>query len=213
MTPPTTCAIVPAAGDSRRFGSMKLLADVAGVALLSHTLRSLLEADVGRIFLVVAPGHRFSGVANMDDPRVTVVSNPDPSRGMFSSIQAGLAEMSKASPEAEWAVVLPADMPFVRPATIQQVLGEAQWHGRVAIAVHGGTNGHPIVMPRSCCQQMLEAPVSSNLKAVFAAANLERMPVMVDDPGVVRDIDVPADLTPSDPRESISRSTSSSVGE
>lgn len=192
---------------------MKLLADVAGVALLSHTLRSLLDTHIGRIFLVVAPGHRLSGVPYMDDPRVTVVSNPDPSRGMFSSIQAGLAEMSKSSPEAEWAVVLPADMPFVRPDTIQQVLGEAQRHGRVAIAVHDGTNGHPIVMPRACCRQILEAPVSSNLKAAFAAANLERMPVMVGDPGVVRDIDVPADLALPDPRGSISTPTSSSVGE
>ena len=106
-----TVAVVPAAGSSTRFGTMKLLADVGGAPLLERTLASLLDAGVARVVVVTRAGEAFEAVPSMADPRVTVSVNPDPARGMFSSIQTGLAVAG-----GDVVLVLPADMPFVAPA-------------------------------------------------------------------------------------------------
>src|SRR5690242_3670734 len=47
-------AVVPGAGRAERFGSQKLLADLDGEPLLNHTLRSLLDAGLQRVVLVVS---------------------------------------------------------------------------------------------------------------------------------------------------------------
>src|SRR5919112_3961665 len=89
--PAIAVAVVPAAGASTRFGTMKLLADVGGVPLLERTLASLLDAGVARVVVVTRAGATFDAVPAITDARIVIVVNPDPARGMFSSIQAGLA--------------------------------------------------------------------------------------------------------------------------
>ena len=101
-------AVVPAAGRSERFGSMKLLADVGGEPLLNRTLRSLLGAGYAPVIVVVSPSAALEAVTMLRDSRVRVVVNPDPSRGMFSSIQTGLIEA-----DGDVIAILPADMPVV----------------------------------------------------------------------------------------------------
>ncbi|MFW9792627.1 NTP transferase domain-containing protein, partial [Brucella melitensis] len=77
--------------------------------LLQWTLRSLLDGGIRRVTVVVAPNAVFAPVTLLHDARVTLVTNPDPDRGMLSSIQGGL-ESAAGDP----ILVLPADMPFVR---------------------------------------------------------------------------------------------------
>ena len=163
----------------------------------SDTLRSLHEAGVDRIVLIVAPASPLLDPATLPvgAPRVTLAINPDSSRGMFSSIQAGCA-MAEGDP----LIVLPADMPFVRPATIAAVLAAAAEGGRVILPTLRGKHGHPIGLPGSARDAILDANATSNLKAVLATTGLPHVDLDVDDPGVLRDVDVPSDLrTPNPP--------------
>jgi molybdenum cofactor cytidylyltransferase len=123
-------AIVPAAGRSDRFGSPKLTADLRGEPLLERTIRSLLEGHAARVVVVASAAGVFERVPLVHDPRVSVVVNPDPDRGMLSSIQAGL-EAADGDP----ILILPGDMPFVRPATVAAVL-EAYRRAPGFIVVH-----------------------------------------------------------------------------
>ena len=98
-------AIVPAAGKAERFGGPKLLVRIKGQPLLDWTLWSLLDGGVDRVVVVTAPGADLSNAQFVSDPRVRLAVNEDPSRGMFSSIQAGLALVS-----GDPILVLPAAM-------------------------------------------------------------------------------------------------------
>src|SRR5262245_17552630 len=109
-------AIVPAAGKGERFGGAKLLARIGPDVLIDLTLRSLLDAGVGRVVVVSAPGVDFNEAKLISDPRVQIAVNPEPARGMFSSIQAGLAPAA-----GDPVLILPADMPFVQPGTVVAV--------------------------------------------------------------------------------------------
>ena len=191
---------------------MKLVADVQGEPLLQHTLRSPLDAGIGRVLVVAAPDHALAVVPLLHDSRVEIVTNPAPQRGMFSSIQVGLSAVLKqqetagaAPDDVSWkamhtVVVLPADMPFVRPETTRAVVSESQRLGSVVVPVYRKERGHPIAMPMSLCAPVLAEDVCSNLKAAFAAAGAGRTSIEVDDPGVLRDVDTTGDLTRSPAR-------------
>jgi molybdenum cofactor cytidylyltransferase len=184
-------AVVPAAGRGERFGGAKLLADVGGEPLLDRTIGSLLDGGVERVVVVVPPAADLSAVRRLADPRVEMVVNPDPSRGMLSSIQAAVAAVA-----GDPILILPGDMPFVRPSTVAAVLDTARLSGRIVAPMRGGRHGHPVALPGELRAAILAADLSQSLKDVIAAAPSGRVEIPVDDPGVLRDVDVQADLPP-----------------
>jgi molybdenum cofactor cytidylyltransferase len=189
-------AIVPAAGKGERFGaSPKLWADVSGEPLLNRTIISLLEAGVDRVIVVLAPERatdreRLTRVAALADPRVEIVTNPDPARGMFSSIHAGLHVVGAGDP----ILVLPGDMPFVRATTVAAVIAVCARTGRVVTARYGDRSGHPVALPARLGRDILAKDASATLSAVLRDIGGPREFVDVDDAGVVRDVDVMGDL-------------------
>jgi molybdenum cofactor cytidylyltransferase len=184
-----TVAIVPSAGKAERFGGGKLLADLGGEPLLNRTLRSLLEGGVERVVVVLAPGATLATVELLTDPRVRRVINPNPERGMFSSIQIGLA-----AEDGDLFLVLPGDMPFVKPATVAQIVSETHRTGRIVSPRIEGRHGHPVAFPVSLKAEILKADVSSTLADVLDAHTSERAAIDVSDPGVRRDVDTESDL-------------------
>jgi molybdenum cofactor cytidylyltransferase len=125
----------------------------------------------------------------MNDPRVRPVENPDPSRGMFSSIQAGVATAN-----GDALVILPGDMPYVRPDTVRAVLAKHREGHAIVSPRYKGKRGHPVVMPLALRDEIAATPASANLHEVIKRHQDERVDLDVDDAGVVRDVDTPADL-------------------
>jgi molybdenum cofactor cytidylyltransferase len=190
MSDPLVVAVVPAAGRSTRFGAMKLLADVGGVPLIERTLAALLQARTARVVLVTGDASAFEGVPMLADARVTVVVNADPERGMFSSIQTGLAVAG-----GDLVLVLPADMPYVAAETVAAVIARAEATRSLVVPVHQGRRGHPIAIPRTLCDALLMLDATTTLKDGLASLGQSMVLLEVTDPGVLRDVDVPGDLS------------------
>ncbi len=200
-----TVAIVLAAGKGARFAAdagpgapLKLLADVDGVPLLARTLQSLRDGGVDRCVVVVASDTLERLQQVIDDPQVAWVVNPDPTRGMFSSVQVGLTAAAVA-PDDHLShlshlicLVLPGDMPFVQASTVAAVIGESRRGGRSVTPRHGGQRGHPVALSAALRAQVLAAPVTSVLRDLLAADAPVVLPV--NDTGVLKDVDRPHDL-------------------
>jgi len=184
-------AIVPAAGRAERFGRQKLLEDLGGELLLNRTIRCLLEAAVDRVAVVVPPDGGLDAVPLLADPRVKTVLNPDPSRGMFSSIQAAFETVADGDP----VLVLPGDMPFVSSTTVAAVLARASGSTRVVIPQYNGQRGHPVALPRALGSEILMASPRSNLSGLLTSLGIEREYLDVTDAAILRDIDVRSDLS------------------
>ncbi len=185
-------AVVTAAGSAERFGGKKLLAPIDGEPLLDHTIRSLLEGGVTEVIVVVGTDARRElerDVNAMNDPRVRPVENPDPSRGMFSSIQVGVATAN-----GDALVVLPGDMPYVRPETVSAVIAKYRERRAIVSPRDKGKRGHPVVMPLSFRDEIAATAPTANLHEVIKHHQDERVDLEVEDAGVVRDVDTPADL-------------------
>jgi molybdenum cofactor cytidylyltransferase len=183
-------ALVPAAGSASRFGGGKLLAPVDGVPLLDRTLGALLGAGAGEVLVVLPPDASWTTkIERLRDPRVRTTVNPDPSRGMFSSIQIGVAHLAEAP-----LAVLPGDMPFVKSETIKALLDLAGRTDRIVSPRFQGRRGHPVLLPADVREAILTAPASARLNDVLRPFASRFVDLDVADPGVVRDVDVVEDL-------------------
>ncbi len=184
-------AIVPAAGSAERFGGRKLLAKVDGEPLLDRTIAALLAGGVDQIIVVIAPDavELQRDVNAFTDARVWPVVNPDPSRGMFSSLQAGLAEA-----QGDALVVLPADMPFVQGATVRLLLETFAEKAAIVSPRFNGKRGHPVILPPSLRDEIRAADPSLTLHDILKRHQDQRVDIAVDDQGVIRDVDRPEDL-------------------
>ena len=188
-------AIVTAAGSAERFGGKKLLTPIDGEALLDHTIDALLDGGVSEVIVVVGKDARAElerDVNAMLDPRVRAVENPDPSRGMFSSIQEGVAQA-----QGDAILVMPGDMPFVSPDTVRAVIAAYEQKPAIISPRYRGKRGHPVALPASLRDEIRAADPRATLHDVIHAHMDMRVDVEVSDPGVVRDIDRPEDLAES----------------
>ena len=184
-------AIVPAAGSAERFGGKKLLALVDGEPLLDRTIAALLDGGVDQIIVVVAPDadDLTHDVNAFTDARVWPVVNPDPSRGMFSSLQAGMAEA-----EGDALLVLPADMPFVQAATVRLLLDAFAKKSAIVSPRYDGKRGHPVILPPALRDEIRAADPLLTLHDILKRHPAERVDIDVQDRGAVRDVDRKEDL-------------------
>ena len=187
-------AIVPAAGKGERFGGPKLLADVAGVPMLERTLRSLLEGGVDQVIVTFDGGATIGETINLRaavhsfrDKRVKMVLNRAPERGMFSSIQIAARDAT-----GDPILVLPGDMPFVRSDTVAAVIAAYQESPSIILPTHNGKHGHPIALPGSVRDQIVNADIAETLTSLIKRHETRELPV--SDAGVLRDVDLASDL-------------------
>ncbi len=128
---------VLAAGAGRRFGGGKLDADCAGRPLGAWALAAAERAGLQPGIIVTPPQvPAFAQAAH----RWTCVTNPDPGRGLGSSL--AIAANHAASSGAGRLLVLLADMPLLEPSMLRELAGGET----LAAARHrGGRPGVPAV--------------------------------------------------------------------
>lgn len=138
-------AVVLAAGAARRFGSQKLLAPLEGRPLVRWTVEEVLASGVDRTVVVL--GREADAVrAALADLSVEFVSNPGFSRGMSTSIRAGIEALD---PAVEGALVVLGDQPIPR-AVIRRLL-RAHAASRLPIVApsYRGERGNPVLFAAS----------------------------------------------------------------
>jgi molybdenum cofactor cytidylyltransferase len=177
-----------AAGAGKRFGGRKLLYPLLGGIPVGITALRNLESSVPRLVVVVRPGDQELREL-LAGEEVAVVECAEADRGMGHSLAAGVA----AVPSADGWVVALGDMPFVRPDTIGGVVRALEQGAEIVVPVFGGQRGHPVGFGRRFRDELLGLSGDAGARAVLRKhASAVRL-LEVDDPGVVQDVDTPAD--------------------
>ncbi len=190
MTPGGPIAgIILAGGASRRMGTPKALLQFQGETFLDRLIR--LFVDVCRPVIVVL-GHNAEQIrAGIERAsQVTFAVNPDPERGMLSSLQCGL----EAVPTGAAAVMFtPVDHPNVQSATLEKLAASFR-AGRAAVTVptHQSRHGHPVCIARALVDELLALPPAAQASDVIRRNSNQTTYVAVDDPAVTSDIDDPS---------------------
>jgi len=190
------CGIILAAGESSRMGRDKALLPwppqtVATGTFLSAMIQ-LFDPYVD-VVLVVAGTNQQNLVPVAYANGASLVVNPDPARGQFSSLQAGLHEVLNRGRDA--ALITLVDRPPVLPETIQvlsDAFDEALLHSKWAVVPeYQGKHGHPFFAGREMIEGFLRAPATSSAREVEHAHREKITYIQVDDPRVVANIDTP----------------------
>jgi molybdenum cofactor cytidylyltransferase len=126
------------------------------------------------------------------DVRARYVENPNADEGQLSSVLAGLAAADR--PGVHAILVTPVDAPMIAPATVATLLSTFRSSGAPVVrAVHLGRHGHPVIFSREVFDDLRHADPALGARAVLRAHAARVVDVEVEDPGVLGDVDTPAE--------------------
>ncbi len=188
--------IVLAAGSSRRFGDDKRKMRLpSGDSVIEASIRNAVAA-LDQILVVLRHGDQAyveELSASIDSPKVTFFRAPDSALGMAHSLANAVHEVR------DWdaAVVLLADMPYLKPETIQTIVAAYEKHKENEPIIYpeiDGETGHPVLFPKVYFGEIEKLVGDRGARPVIEEHENKVISVVVDDPGVIKDIDTPQDL-------------------
>jgi CTP:molybdopterin cytidylyltransferase MocA len=188
MEPPADLAtIVLAAGAGSRFGGAKQLALVEGQPALLRTLAAVEGSSDRRI--VVLGAHADLIRPHLRGTFWQVVDAADWEAGRGASLRAGLA----AAGEADAAMIVLADLPWLHPKAVEKVIAAAAAASeREAFrAFEGTTPGHPLLIRGAALAAARRSP-DMGPRELLSSTTVVR--VDCSGLGVARDLDTRSDL-------------------
>jgi len=178
-----------AAGSASRFGSDKLRHALPhGVPIAVQAARNL-KSELARVVVVVRDA-QMRPLFTAEQCEALVCENAADGMG------ASLACAVRAAGKADGYVVALADMPFVRPTTIAAVRDALAAGARLAAPYFRARRGHPVGLAGVFYEQLVSLGGDEGARHLVAAHEAALVKIPVGDPGVIRDIDRPEDLTP-----------------
>ncbi len=197
---PSFAGVILAAGESSRMGTDKALLPwppqtsaqlPSKDSFLSAAIRSLTATD----FVLVVAGKNEAALAPIAYANgASLVTNPDPSRGQFSSLQVGLHEVLNRGRDA--AVVTLVDRPPANPSTIillRDAYESALQNIWAVVPEFSGKHGHPYLLGRELIEIFLQAPPTANARDIEHRYQQHIQYVAVSDPFVALNINTPED--------------------
>jgi molybdenum cofactor cytidylyltransferase len=186
--------LVPAAGRGSRFAGLspqpaaghKLAQTLGGATVLGTTLRQAVQTQLP-VLCVTTEANAGIARQQLALRDVLVLGDEQAAQGMGHTLALAVAERSGAP---GW-LVLPGDMPMVRPATLLAVAAQLEHHA-VAFAQHKGRRGHPVGFAAELYSELVLLTGDDGARRVML--RYPAFGVEVDDPGVLQDVDTPADL-------------------
>ncbi|MEO8848946.1 MAG: nucleotidyltransferase family protein [Casimicrobiaceae bacterium] len=192
--------VLLAAGSGSRFGGDKLrhpLAperDAAAPPQASRvpmgvvTCRKLVDALSETIAVVRTTDVALD--AMLRDAGARVIACADAGLGMGHSLACAIA----ATADADGWVVALGDMPWVRQATIRALADALRGGASIAAPWHRGQRGNPVAFAAAHGPALIALRGDRGARDLLAAHAAVIRRVDVDDAGVLRDVDVGADL-------------------
>ncbi len=182
--------ILLAAGESRRFGSRKLLHPLSDGTPIGLRSAQNLAGAVNRLVAVVA-SEDLAAMQLLADSGAEVYPCAQSREGMGASLACGIRATADAS---GWVVAL-ADMPFILPSTIAAVVEALRNGAGIAAPLHAGKRGHPVGFSRDYRAELMGLGGDEGARQILQRDRARIVLLPVDDPGIHRDVDTPDDLS------------------
>ena len=186
--------IILGAGASTRMGRPKLLLPWRDTTVIGHLLAQWREIGAGQIAVVLRANDPAlaAELDRLDFPKHDRIENPQPERGMFSSVVCAADWSGWRKEISNWTIVL-GDQPHLRLETLRQVLDTAvQNQKAICQPVFGGRTRHPVILPQSTFAELSNTGAAT-LKDFLKLAKAPRVQCSVADDGLSLDMDTPED--------------------
>ena len=175
-------------------GRPKMLLPWGETTVLGHLIALWTRLPVEQTAVVCASTDAAIA-AELDRLRFPVANrivNPDPNRGMFSSIQCAARWPGWNAALTHWAIIL-GDQPHLQPATLAALSDFAFRHpGKICQPVRRGHARHPVILSAEAFAALKNAN-DETLRQFLQRKSASVQWVELDDPGLDLDLDHPAD--------------------
>jgi molybdenum cofactor cytidylyltransferase len=171
-------------------GRPKALLKIEGETFIDHLIGTL-ASECSPVVVVL--GHSAEQIlAGMSrSANVELAVNPDPERGMLSSLQCGLRQIPS---DCEAILFTPVDYPGVHVETVRSLVQTfVDYRAPVMIPTCSGKRGHPVCIRRTIAEEILGLPVDAKARDVIRRYREQTRFVNVPDRGILTDVDEPAD--------------------
>jgi molybdenum cofactor cytidylyltransferase len=186
--------IILGAGASARMGRPKLLLPWRGTTVIGQLLAQWREMGVAQIAIVLRTNDNAlaAELDRLNFPKSDRIENPQPERGMFSSVVCAAIWKGWRKEISNWAIVL-GDQPHLRVETLRQLLEfSAQNKEAICQPVFGGHARHPVILPRPAFAE-LKNTGAATLKDFLKLTAVPRVQCSMADAGLSLDMDTPED--------------------
>jgi molybdenum cofactor cytidylyltransferase len=188
--PAMAALILLAAGESRRYGGIKQLADIDGETMVHRTARIALGS--GAAVLVITGANADLVAAAVADLPVLVLNHPAWGDGMGSSLAAGIRHVQSHFPAASAALLCLADQPLLNSAWLADLLAA---HRRspdsILVTETDGVSGPPVLFPRDLFDELAQWSGSKGAQMLLQR-EAHRVQRLASPAGI--DVDTPDDL-------------------
>jgi len=182
-------AIVLAAGRGTRFGADKLAAELSDGRALGVASAMPLREVVDRVVVVVNALHSACA-ARFRDAGFELVAAPNAELGMGHSLAYGISVTATA---AAWLVCL-ADMPGIDPGTLTSVTDALRGGASIVVPRYHQRSGHPVGFNQRHAAALMALTGDRGARDLIQGCHDEVCYIEVEDAGICRDVDRPADL-------------------
>ncbi len=187
--------IILAAGNSTRMGKPKALLNIGESTFLEVIVRNLLNANFAPLMIVLGTEEAKIKNAIIDDHHCVFVHNQHPDKGQLSSLHCAL---KKLPDDVLGCLMVLVDHPLVKASTYHTIYTQGQkTPDKIVIPSYNGNRGHPVYFGRRYFKDLREAPLSLGARAVVERHAQEIHLMAVEDAGILKDIDTPADYLAS----------------
>ena len=183
------CAIL-AAGAARRFGGLKLLADVGGVSLLTRVVEVASRSRCDHVAVVLgSDGGALS--ARLDEHPIERLENERWDEGMSSSIH--IAVNWARHRDLKALVLMVADQPRLDAGHLDALVAASRGGAQLAASYYAGVLGVPAVFPRSVFPELRALRGDAGARAILRRPDAHVVPVSW--PAGVFDVDRREDVS------------------
>ena len=184
-----------ASGNSRRFGTNKLLAELNGKPLYRHgldVLQTVVREQADCTLTVVSQYAKIR--QQVEHMGIPAVDSPDSPLGMSYTIRAGISSLQAVKKE-DFLLFVVADQPYLQEKTIKQLLSLAHEGTQTARAYFQDRPGNPALFSAKFIPELLALQGDAGGGAILKRH--ECTPVFVSDLRELMDIDTLEDLQQS----------------
>jgi molybdenum cofactor cytidylyltransferase len=185
-------AVILAAGRSARMGCPKLLLPWGPTSVAGHLVSVWTSLGASQVAIVCDAKDQAlpAELDRLDFPAGNRILNPEPNRGMFSSLQCA-AEWAAGLSDLRHIVLVLGDQPHLRSETLSAFLGFCAAHPEsICQPARSGKPRHPVVFPRVSFLELAPSP-GPTLRDFLASRNVCLWES--NDAGLDLDLDRPED--------------------
>jgi len=180
--------IITAAGLSSRYPPNKLLLEIDGLPVIAKTVSVFggFQNDI-----IIVTGHESQKVGleltQIYPAKLTFTFNPDFAHGLSTSVRTGLGAINLS---AEIVGFCNGDRPFIRRRTAELLANTARQNPtKIVYPIFANKPGQPVFFPSDLIPELRRLTGDTGGRVVRENHPGRCLPVEVDDPGVITDMD------------------------